>query len=119
MNPAELMLLGFLSLLLTVGTKYVAKICVPKKIGYKMLPCKEKYNNGADKSKDGGGNGNGIDDEGENRRKLLSLAEEIIFRRVLAGASSESGSTCKQVYNYMDDFFLFTCNYCLIYEIVN
>ncbi|KAI4317048.1 hypothetical protein L6164_024959 [Bauhinia variegata] len=36
---AELMLLGFLSLLLTFGTKYVAKICIPPKYGDTMLPC--------------------------------------------------------------------------------
>ncbi|KAI3808270.1 hypothetical protein L1987_24219 [Smallanthus sonchifolius] len=84
---AELMLLGFISLLLTVGTKYVAKICVPEKIGYKMLPCKPK--DYKDDNKDGGGG------EGEKHRKLLSLAEEIIFRRVLAGAS-DSGTTCSK-----------------------
>ncbi|PWA54342.1 MLO-like protein [Artemisia annua] len=47
---AELMLLGFISLLLTVGTKYVAKICVPEKIGYKMLPCKSSEVKSADKT---------------------------------------------------------------------
>ncbi|KAI3517945.1 hypothetical protein L1887_06193 [Cichorium endivia] len=89
---AELMLLGFLSLLLTVGTSYVAKICVPEKIGYKMLPCKAKHYNDDDKKKGGGDDGDG-DDEGKHRRKLLNLAEEIIFRRVLAG-SSYDGATC-------------------------
>ncbi|KAM0012925.1 hypothetical protein Hdeb2414_s0046g00746451 [Helianthus debilis subsp. tardiflorus] len=84
---AELMLLGFLSLLLTVGTKYVAKICVPEKVGDKMLPCKVKDYD--DKKKGGDGDG---DDE---HRKLLSLSEEIIFRRVLAGAS-DSGTTCSE-----------------------
>ncbi|XP_076949227.1 MLO protein homolog 1-like [Bidens hawaiensis] len=95
---SELMLLGFLSLLLTVGTKYVAKICVPEKVGYKMLPCKAKDYNGDGKKKDGGDKGGGGvgDEDGEQHRKLLSLAEEMIFRRVLAGADSETGSSCRK-----------------------
>ncbi|MFS8006158.1 hypothetical protein Hanom_Chr14g01245981 [Helianthus anomalus] len=69
---SELMLLGFLSLLLTVGTKYVAKICVPNNIGHKMLPC-----NSHDKKKHGG-------NESEHHRRLLSSAEEMSFRLLLA-----------------------------------
>ncbi|KAL8240027.1 hypothetical protein R6Q59_013382 [Mikania micrantha] len=79
---AELMLLGFLSLLLTVGTKYVAKICVPENIGYKMLPCKviKKDENVVD----------------DKNRKLLSITttQEIVIRRVLAGATNDGGTTC-------------------------
>ncbi|KAH7523384.1 hypothetical protein FEM48_Zijuj06G0005200 [Ziziphus jujuba var. spinosa] len=75
---AELMLLGFISLLLTVGTKYVTKICIPAKIGDTMLPC--KFGNGKEDEEDDGGN---------NRRKLLSLAENDIWRRVLAPAKEE------------------------------
>ncbi|XP_051118278.1 MLO protein homolog 1-like [Andrographis paniculata] len=41
---AELMLLGFISLLLTVGTSYIAKICVSEELGNKWLPC-EKHKN--------------------------------------------------------------------------
>ncbi|XP_023765165.1 MLO protein homolog 1 [Lactuca sativa] len=89
---AELMLLGFLSLLLTVGTSYIAKICVPEKIGYKMLPCKpEYYKSKGDGS--GGDDDDNNDHEGKSRRKLLNLAEEMIFRRVLAASSDDVG-TC-------------------------
>nr|GEZ25734.1 MLO protein homolog 1-like [Tanacetum cinerariifolium] len=91
---AELMLLGFLSLLLTVGTKYIAKICVPEKIGYKMLPCKSSEVKSADKGKGGDKGDDDGDGEGDNRRRLLSLAEEMIFRRVLAGESTEKGDYC-------------------------
>ncbi|GKB02096.1 MLO protein homolog 1-like protein [Tanacetum coccineum] len=91
---AELMLLGFLSLLLTVSTKYIAKICVSEKIGYKMLPCKSSEVKSADKSKGGDKGDDGGDGEGDNRRRLLSLAEEMIFRRVLAGESTEKGDYC-------------------------
>ncbi|KAM7504455.1 hypothetical protein LguiB_003359 [Lonicera macranthoides] len=41
---AELMLLGFISLLLTVTQDYVSKICVPKSIGNSWHPCDDsKY----------------------------------------------------------------------------
>ncbi|KAL4579128.1 hypothetical protein LXL04_015264 [Taraxacum kok-saghyz] len=93
---AELMLLGFLSLLLTVGTSYVAKICVPEKIGYKMLPCKAKHYNAGHEGKGGGDEDGGGGDEGEHRRKLLNVAGDMIFRRVLA-ASSKDGGSCSKV----------------------
>ncbi|XP_008225160.1 PREDICTED: MLO-like protein 12 [Prunus mume] len=37
---SELMLLGFISLLLTVGQKPIANICIPKSVGESFLPCK-------------------------------------------------------------------------------
>ncbi|XP_011074255.1 MLO-like protein 9 [Sesamum indicum] len=39
---AELMILGFISLLLTFGQNFIAKICVPEHIGNTMLPCSRK-----------------------------------------------------------------------------
>ncbi|VYS52635.1 unnamed protein product [Arabidopsis thaliana] len=36
---AELMILGFISLLLTFGEPYILKICVPRKAALSMLPC--------------------------------------------------------------------------------
>lgn len=36
---AELMLLGFISLLLNVLEKPIAKICIPKSVGESFLPC--------------------------------------------------------------------------------
>lgn len=36
---AELMILGFISLLLTFGEKYILKICIPEKAAAYMLPC--------------------------------------------------------------------------------
>ncbi|KAF5747253.1 MLO protein 1-like [Tripterygium wilfordii] len=70
---AELMLLGFISLLLTVGTKFISKICISKDLGNTMLPCNVK--------KAYGGDGGGHD-----RRKLLSVAENVMWHRVLAAA---------------------------------
>ncbi|KAL1225557.1 MLO-like protein 7 [Cardamine amara subsp. amara] len=36
---AELMILGFISLLMTFGETYILKICVPRKAALSMLPC--------------------------------------------------------------------------------
>ncbi|XP_010550512.1 PREDICTED: MLO-like protein 10 isoform X2 [Tarenaya hassleriana] len=36
---AELMILGFISLLLTFGEAYILKICIPEKAAVTMLPC--------------------------------------------------------------------------------
>ncbi|PRQ43502.1 hypothetical protein RchiOBHm_Chr3g0469171 [Rosa chinensis] len=41
---AELMLLGFVSLLLAVTQDRIAKICIPAKIGDIMLPCRKAVN---------------------------------------------------------------------------
>ncbi|KAJ4702315.1 MLO-like protein [Melia azedarach] len=75
---AELMLLGFISLLLTVGTRFIYKICIPAKYGDTMLPCKIEYDEDDKKGEDG-------DDHG---RKLLLYAGDITWRRVLAAAAS-------------------------------
>ncbi|XVE69574.1 hypothetical protein DITRI_Ditri10aG0002100 [Diplodiscus trichospermus] len=87
---AELMLLGFISLLLTVGTYYIPEICIPEKIGHSMLPCKPKssdYAGNSDKGdKSKGGDGGDGDDR---RRKLLSYAEDMVWRRVLADSKSK------------------------------
>ncbi|XP_059636563.1 MLO-like protein 5 isoform X2 [Cornus florida] len=38
----ELMVLGFISLLLTFGKNYIAKICIPLQLANTMLPCHKK-----------------------------------------------------------------------------
>ncbi|TXG51894.1 hypothetical protein EZV62_021063 [Acer yangbiense] len=84
---AELMLLGFISLLLTVGSTLIYKICIPARYGQYMLPCQyyksdESYDqddNGGDK---GGGGGGG----GDNERKLLFYAGDMTRRVLAAGA---------------------------------
>ena len=69
------MLLGFMSLLLTFGTNYIKKICIPQKIGDTMLPCKKQ------EVKVSGS---------ENRRRLLFFDEDVVWRRVLATSASGS-----------------------------
>ncbi|BFG24917.1 hypothetical protein CerSpe_111910 [Prunus speciosa] len=96
---AELMLLGFISLLLTVGTRYLPKICIPEKYGNTMLPCEleSKYKEdggGKDDGKNRGGGGDGGDDN-DRRRKLLEFAETMIWRRVLAPSGGDS-SACSE-----------------------
>ncbi|XP_072957739.1 MLO-like protein 9 [Typha angustifolia] len=36
----ELMILGFISLLLTFGQRFIVKICIPEKVAETMLPCR-------------------------------------------------------------------------------
>lgn len=79
---AELMILGFISLLLTFGQSYIAKICVPQDVAGTMLPCKKE---GSEKSSS---------TEGEHRRALLWFD-----RRFLAGA--ESAVKCKDGYEQL------------------
>ncbi|WVZ55302.1 hypothetical protein U9M48_005978 [Paspalum notatum var. saurae] len=81
---AELMLMGFISLLLAVGQTPISKICIPAKAGSIMLPCTPKGG-------DGTGSANG-------RRRLLSWypGEEFGHRRFLAGgAPTEDYCTTK------------------------
>ncbi|GLJ39969.1 hypothetical protein SUGI_0817700 [Cryptomeria japonica] len=90
---SELMLLGFISLLLTIGQQPISKICISKKIAYSMLPCdKKKYSES--KYEDDSGD--------ENRRKLLwasmSSNQEVPWRRVLASAGYSDPCTKKGMY---------------------
>ncbi|XP_058772667.1 MLO-like protein 10 isoform X2 [Vicia villosa] len=40
---AELMVLGFISLLLTIAQSYIVRICISEEVANKMLPCPNKY----------------------------------------------------------------------------
>ncbi|CAK7355510.1 unnamed protein product [Dovyalis caffra] len=82
---AELMILGFISLLLTFGQNHIAKICVPQNVVGTMWPCKKRSVDEKSSSTEG---------EGEHRRRLLWFD-----RRFLAGA--ESGVKCKDGYEQL------------------
>ncbi|XP_004287711.1 PREDICTED: MLO-like protein 10 [Fragaria vesca subsp. vesca] len=73
---AELMILGFISLILTFSQSYIAKICIPVKVANTMLPCSL-----ASTEKE---------EETTSRRRLLSTD-----RRFLAEATT---TTCKSGY---------------------
>ncbi|KAK5819517.1 MLO-like protein 10 [Gossypium arboreum] len=57
---AELMVMGFISLLLTFGQSYIARICIPIDVANTMLPCKSDSEKGTSESS-----------EEEHRRRLL------------------------------------------------
>ncbi|KAL4302526.1 hypothetical protein GQ457_10G004660 [Hibiscus cannabinus] len=77
---SELMLLGFISLLLTVGQSSISNICISEEIAATWHPCSkkedEKLFNGSD------------DTYTENRRRLLAISDPGgVSRRSLAGGS--------------------------------
>ncbi|KAM0946809.1 hypothetical protein DsansV1_C08g0079471 [Dioscorea sansibarensis] len=74
---AELMLLGFISLLLTIGQVPISKICIPVKAANTFLPCKIEILS-VDKN----------DDSNDKRRKLLWLQDQHYFHRILAASST-------------------------------
>lgn len=73
--------MGFISLLLTIGQKYIAQICIPKSIAESMRPCSAAELKKFYPPKKGSSKG---DDEENSGRKLLELAETFIPRRSLA-----------------------------------
>ncbi|XP_015691083.1 MLO protein homolog 1 [Oryza brachyantha] len=114
---AELMLLGFISLLLTVAQTPITKICIPKSAANIMLPCKA----GQDAIKSSKGNK-------DDRRRLLWLpVEEESHRRSLAGAAGAdycskfdgkvalmSTSTIHQLHIFIFVLAVFHVTYCVI-----
>ncbi|XP_021909409.1 MLO-like protein 6 [Carica papaya] len=80
---SELMLMGFVSLLLTVGQGLISNICIPKSIGATWHPCNKKQEEESEKVDD--------DSDLEHRRRLLSAVTHSGegFRRVLAAASTD------------------------------
>ncbi|KAL5752291.1 hypothetical protein ACOSP7_022474 [Xanthoceras sorbifolium] len=78
---SELMLLGFISLLITVGTQPISKICIPAKAGDFMLPCKKESKEEEEDRHELGGD--------DHRRKLLLYGGDVIWRRGLAPAGGD------------------------------
>lgn len=93
---AELMLLGFISLLLTFGTKYIAKICIPVNVGDTMLPCNKALLK--------------EDDSKDDRRRLLSFDENVVWRRGLAAASGDDYCSSKVRHISFFNRFFFSQN---------
>lgn len=91
---AELMLLGFISLLLTVGTSWVSRICITAKAGGLMLPCRKdkKYTSSDDVGKD-------------DRRRLLWHGEQHqMWRRSLAAAAVGDNHCSSHGVSYLELF---------------
>ncbi|RWW00215.1 hypothetical protein GW17_00036823 [Ensete ventricosum] len=75
------MILGFISLLLTFGQKYIIKICIPEKAADTMLPCRLKQEELETE-----------EDEDHHRRLLLGAFREMSLKhRSLKEASPVSG----------------------------
>ncbi|XP_059068874.1 MLO-like protein 2 [Cryptomeria japonica] len=90
---AELMVLGFISLMLTVGQKPVSEICVSKSLGETLLPC-SKEEALADHVSD---QIEKISLIGQHHRKLLLLsASETPLRRSLATEETVTGLCAKK-----------------------
>lgn len=77
------MVMGFISLILTFGQKYIVKICIPYKVADSMLPCK------ADNMNDGESSGGS-----ENRRRLLWYEHRYL------ASSGTTEPACKSVSAY-------------------
>ncbi|KAH1109292.1 hypothetical protein GLYMA_04G015500v4 [Glycine max] len=87
---AELMVLGFISLLLTFGQNYISKMCIPSKYAKTMLPCvppEERHGAGHHTEEAGGGEAK----DGGHRRRLLSYERRFL-------ASGGGGQSCKPGY---------------------
>lgn len=83
---AELMLLGFISLLLTVGQSPISNICVSEKLGNSWHPCSKKEDS------------NIISEDSlseQHRRRLLMDAAGGGVRRILAGGGGDDKCAAK------------------------
>lgn len=81
---AELMLLGFISLLLTVGQSPISNICVSEKIGNSWHPCSKKKEESIINPED-----TNSDDSSEQHRRRLLMAAAGGVRRILAGGGED------------------------------
>ncbi|KAL5752293.1 hypothetical protein ACOSQ2_022800 [Xanthoceras sorbifolium] len=78
---AELMVLGFISLLLTFGQSYISRICIPTNVANTMLPCKPDSSSDSDTESG----------EEEHRRRLLWFEHRSL-------AVVTTATTCKTGY---------------------
>lgn len=83
------MVLGFLSLVLTVSIGVLSKICIPASYGKIMLPCKFDYGNKDDGDRPYKEDDNHDGGHDHDKRKLLSLAADMMQRRSLAASGPD------------------------------
>ncbi|XP_042012809.1 MLO-like protein 9 [Salvia splendens] len=84
----ELMVLGFISLLLTFGQTYITQVCIPEKISRTMLPCEFKDDHHEEGGGGGGSDAKAPSQEAAHRRRLLS------FERRMLGGGSDTPKGC-------------------------
>lgn len=81
------MLLGFISLLLTIGQSPISNICISEKVGSTWHPCSKKKEVNINKVELPAR-------EDENRRKLLKVSDSGgSLRRLLAGGTTDNCGT--------------------------
>ncbi|XP_023534411.1 MLO-like protein 6 [Cucurbita pepo subsp. pepo] len=86
---AELMLLGFISLLLTVGQSLITNVCIPEDVAATWHPCSPQKEEELSKQDD-------VLNSDTNRRKLLAVSPvNATFRRVLAGGGGTDKCAAK------------------------
>lgn len=88
---AELMLLGFISLLLTVGQSLITNVCIPPDVAATWHPCSPQREEELTKEAD-------LVDSDHNRRKLLATVSHHVnatFRRSLAAAGGTDKCAAK------------------------
>lgn len=83
------MLLGFISLLLTVGQTRIAEICISEGLGDSLLPC-AKEEASENSSVEG-------TEKFSLHRKLMFIASETPLRRSLATDEISTGHCAKKV----------------------
>lgn len=100
------MLLGFISLLLTVGQGPISNICIPKSVGATWHPCSKKQEENLNKDEESESS-----DSEHNRRKLLSaITSAGSLRRVLAAAGTDK---CAEKVRFPLKFFQLPFPLCL------
>ncbi|XP_038902930.1 MLO-like protein 6 [Benincasa hispida] len=86
---SELMLLGFISLLLTVGQSLITNVCIPPDVAATWHPCSPQREEELTKQDD-------LVDSDHNRRKLLAVSHlNVTFRRSLAAAGGTDKCAAK------------------------
>ncbi|KAG2267903.1 hypothetical protein Bca4012_061593 [Brassica carinata] len=81
---AELMLMGFISLLLTIGQTPISNICISQSVASSMHPCSAADEARKYGKKDTPKKGDDDEENSGHRRLLLELADSYIHRRSLA-----------------------------------
>lgn len=92
MGYAELMLLGFISLLLTVLQGPISNICIPASVGATWHPCSKKDEEEKYKTSSSEQHWE-LSSEENSRRRLLAAGGEV--RRVLAAAAGDDKCAAK------------------------
>ncbi|RWW06062.1 hypothetical protein GW17_00030634, partial [Ensete ventricosum] len=97
-SMTELMLMGFISLILTVTQGLISKICVPKSVGDSWHPCKP-----GDESATTSADGHWQDSSTKGRRRLLQDSVSAgVFRRILAGGGGSDKCAAKVRFRLSD-----------------